>query len=200
VPEVVQGGDSFELADDEGALISGMLGTLGTYITWSEHGGALYDWIVGEEPTGRDLERLVITGCDDTPQTDSSAIVNDLVVAYTEALDVTVRWPPEGTPNQAGCLLQSPYIELPGIPDQATAQRVVQELQEELQWPAPVFTDVEIDVAKVDWDDLIPGVWHTYNGERFNLESVVLAGTAGCVETATASYDQSLSNIRQQLR
>lgn len=168
---------------------SDLISTMDSYVTWSEHGGALYDWVAGEEPFGTEMlpDYFINEDCGVIGE-DGSSVVDEVTVCYGSELALIKRWPPA----VGGCGRQSPPLEYPEITDPDTACSVAEDAYEILRFPQRVFDrQAELDARKVCWEDLIPGRRHRVRGEVFGLGSVRVSGTGGCVESVEAAFDQA---------
>lgn len=197
------GFDSLTIAYDQGDTMGDAINDLSPIVTWSEHGGNLYDWNTGDEPTGRTLtaDWWIDYSCGGVGAWNTDALVNDIEIAYRSDLSATVRYPPEGAPTTGPCVLQAPRIDQPLVNDEATALALARAWYDRLSVAAPVIRSAQLDPVATGVHDIVPGVWHLDNtsphaGRRFNLDGAVVSGVRNCTTSIVADYDQGDSQIR----
>lgn len=171
------------------------------HVVYTEHSGGTELRAVGDELDGPDLIRRdwLTLNATATPALDAALMMNEVAVRYGPDLEEFAYWPPGRTAvGPSRCRLQGPAFKFPEIAahELAEASAVAGRIFSALANPRVVLPELDLEPAAVTWPELVPGRWSVSGlpgseGERCNLDSVVVEGLGNRVSSVRARYDQS---------
>lgn len=172
---------------------SDVLGAVGAFVAWSEHGAAIYDSLLGAPEPGPDIGAdWFLEGDCLSPVQEGGLRVTQVRVLYGPDLGSFVDLPP--LPRSDLPVLQT-VVEYPEILTEPDAAAVGEEILAHFSWPRLSLPAGALNLEVVDWRDLIPTSQHrslleATRGENFELGDVEVGFVGGCVTGADADWTQ----------